>query len=166
MKETYEVVKLNLAREASWRYNGQLLQRQANGVLLEAFFNRPDLPFHGIVFGEGDRFLEAYWSDRWYNIFEIHDRRDDALKGWYCNVSRPAEILPGTIRFVDLALDLLIHPDGRQLVLDEDEFQAMALDEVTRMQAQAALGQLQAVFAGAGGAGFSVTEFFKVSPKN
>ena len=33
------------------------------------------------------------------------------------------------IRYVDLALDLLVFPDGRQLVLDEDEFEALHPEE-------------------------------------
>ena len=89
MDEAVVVKKLNLQGEETWRYEGRVVQQRQNGVLLEAFFNRPDLPFHGIVFAEGDRFLEAYWSDRWYNIFEIHSRVDDTIKGWYCNVSQP-----------------------------------------------------------------------------
>ena len=45
--------------------------------------------------------------------------------------------------YVDLALDLLVYPDGRQLVLDEDEFQALSLDTATHVKAQAALNELQ-----------------------
>ena len=127
MDEAVVVKKLNLQGEETWRYEGRVVQQRQNGVLLEAFFNRPDLPFHGIVFAEGDRFLEAYWSDRWDNIFEIHIRVDDTIKVWYCNVSQPAQIKPGVIGFVDLNVDLLVYPDGRWLILDEDEFRARGL---------------------------------------
>ena len=146
MDEAVVVKKLNLQGEETWRYEGRVVQQRQNGVLLEAFFNRPDLPFHGIVFAEGDRFLEAYWSDRWYNIFEIHSRVDDTIKGWYCNVSQPAQIKPGVIGFVDLALDLLVYPDGRWLILDEDEFRAMGLDAAVSERAVGALNELQEIF--------------------
>jgi uncharacterized protein len=137
------VRKLDVNRRETWRYTGQVLTRQPNMVLIEALFNRDDLPFHGIILGRGDRFVEKFYTDRWYNIFEIHDRRDDRLKGWYCNVSLPAELDQDQVAYVDLALDLLVFPDGRQLILDEDEFAELQIDEETRQLARAALTDLQ-----------------------
>ncbi|MCL4559677.1 MAG: DUF402 domain-containing protein [Chloroflexi bacterium] len=141
------VHKLNYAGQETWSYSGKVLHTETNSILIEARFNRPDLPFHGIVFGQGDRFLETYYSDRWYNIYEIHDRQDDHLKGWYCNVSKPAVISEKEIRFVDLALDLLVYPGGAQLVLDEDEFAALPLIPVERDQSLRALAELKRLFA-------------------
>ena len=92
------IIKLNLARQETFRYGGEVLEWRPDGVLLEAFFNRPDLPFHGLVMGQGDRFVEGYYTHRWYNIFEMHARQDDHLKGWYCNVTRPASSpIPATL---------------------------------------------------------------------
>ena len=119
------VIKLNPAGQETWRYTGHVLQRQDGQVTLEALFNREDIPFHGILLGKGDRFVETYYADHWYNIFEIHDRADDRLKGWYCNVTKPAELSPDEVCYVDLALDLLVYPDGSYLILDEDEFSAV-----------------------------------------
>jgi protein associated with RNAse G/E len=147
MREPVTVVKLNTDRQETWRYTGEVLRRSPDELLLEAYFNRDDLPFHGITFGRNDRFVEIYYSGRWFNIDEIHDRDDDHLKGWYCNVSRPAEWSDERVAYVDLALDLLVYPDGRQLILDEDEFAALAIDEETRAQARAALKELQQIFA-------------------
>ena len=141
------VIKLNLARQETFRYTGQVLERRPDALVLEAYFNRPDLPFHGLVMGKGDRFVEGYFSRRWYNIFEMHDWQDGHLKGWYCNVTLPAEISPQQVAYVDLALDLLVFPDGKQLVLDEDEFNALELDPSTRAQALAALHELQGLAA-------------------
>ena len=140
------VLKCNLDEEEIWRYEGQMLAEGPDRVLLEARFNRPDLPFHGIVLRENDRFVELYFSDRWYNIFEVHDRDDNRVKCWYCNICKPAIFTDGVISYVDLALDLLVFPDGRMLVLDEDEFAAMALDDATREKARGALGKLQEIF--------------------
>ncbi|MCB2210305.1 DUF402 domain-containing protein [bacterium] len=139
------VVKLNLQREETWRYEGHVLEWGESSVLVEARFNRDDLDFHGVLLRRGDRFVERYYTDRWYNIFAIHDLDDDRLKGWYCNVTRPAEITPGQIAYVDLALDLLVYPDGRSLVLDEDEFAALPIDDATRQTALTALSDLQAL---------------------
>jgi hypothetical protein len=146
MSEPVVVIKLDPKGTEVWRYPGQVLRRWPDSVLLEAHFNRDDMDFHGIPFGRGDRFLELYYSDRWYNIDELHDRDDDRLKGWYCNVTCPAEISDGRVAYMDLALDLLVFPDGRQLVLDEDEFAALELDEDTRARALVALAQLQELF--------------------
>ena len=92
--------------------------------------------------GKNDRFLERYYDDRWYNIYEARDKDDDRLKGWYCNVTRPARFEGNTIFYTDLALDLLAYPDGRFLVLDEDEFKALDLDPETQRQALAGLDAL------------------------
>lgn len=140
--EVLTVIKLNTEHEETWRYAGRVLERNEHSVLIEARFNRSDFPFHGILLRENDCFVERYYADRWYNIFAIHDKDDDRLKGWYCNVTRPAEFTPGRIAYVDLALDLLAFPDGRCLILDEDEFEELRLDEPTRKKARQALDQL------------------------
>jgi hypothetical protein len=93
-----------------------------------------------------DRFVESYYSDRWYNVFEIHAREDDALKGWYCNVAFPAVIEEHQVSYRDLALDLIVHPDGRQVVVDEDEFVALPLNAEVRAKAREGLAALQAHF--------------------
>lgn len=93
-----------------------------------------------------DRFVETYYSDRWYNIYKIYDRDDNRLKGYYCNISRPAVFEDGVISFVDLALDVWISADGEQTVLDEDEFEKLEADLHTRTQACAALEELKELF--------------------
>lgn len=140
------VLKCDLDGDETWRYEGHVLAEEAGRILLEARFNRADLPFHGIVLRENDRFIELYFSDRWYNIFEVHDRDDDRIKCWYCNICKPAVFADGLISYVDLALDLLVYPDGRMLVLDEDEFAALKLGNALREKAREALGDLQQVF--------------------
>ena len=140
------VLKLNLAGEETWRYDGRLVSFQGSKVVLEALFNRPDTPFHEILLKEGDRFLETFFTDRWYNIFEIHDRDSDKVKGWYCNIGHPAVLNDGVLSYIDLALDLLVYPDGRQLVLDEDEFEVLPLDSGQRAQSLAALDEMRELF--------------------
>jgi uncharacterized protein len=146
VNETVMIIKLDPARQETWRYSGKILHRWPDAALIEARFNRSDLSFHGITFRQGDRFVEMYYANHWYNIFEIHDLDDDRIKGWYCNVCRPAEFQEDQIAYVDLALDLLIFPDGRQLILDEDEFEGLKLDEALRVQAWTALEELKIIF--------------------
>lgn len=137
------VRKLDEKGDETWRYQGQVLQRGETWVRLQAYFNREDMHFHGMLLGQGDRFVETFYSDRWYNIFEIHDRQDDRLKGWYCNIGYPAEITADSVAYRDLALDLLVFADGRRLVLDQEEFLALDLQPQDRSRALAALQELQ-----------------------
>ena len=139
------VIKLDSQGDEVWRYAGIVLSRTDHSVLIEALFNHSDVDVHGIMLRKNDRFLERYYDDRWYNIFEARDRDDDHLKGWYCNVTRPARFEGNTISYTDLALDLLAYPDGRFLVLDEDEFEALDLDPETEKQALAGLDALIAI---------------------
>jgi uncharacterized protein len=94
----------------------------------------------------GDRFVETYFTERWYNIYEIHAREDDSLRGWYCNIGKPALLDGDCLSYVDLALDLLVFPDGRQVVLDEDEFLELDLPATDRQHALAALDELKHLF--------------------
>ncbi|MCH7663075.1 MAG: DUF402 domain-containing protein [Chloroflexi bacterium] len=140
------VVKCDSAGVEIFRYPGKLLSRQETKLELEARFQAEDNVFHEISFNRGDRFLETYYTDRWYNIYEIHDRADDRLKGWYCNVSHPAIFEDSQVTFRDLALDLLVFPGGRQLVLDEDEFALLKLPESVHTRALEGLKELQQLF--------------------
>jgi hypothetical protein len=138
------VVKLDVYGKETWRYPGRILSRQGSRIVLEATFDREDMVFHGMPLCKGDRFIETYYTDRWYNVYEIHSRADDILRGWYCNVSSPARLEAGQLIYTDLALDLLVFPDGRQIVLDEDEFSILKLTPQEREQALAALNELRA----------------------
>lgn len=140
------VVKKDIHGNEEWRYRGRVVEQNDSALLLEAPFNRADVAFEGIVLKNGDLFIEIYFSDRWYNIYSIFDRDSRALKAWYCNVCRPASFSAGRVEFIDLALDLLVYPDGWSKVLDMDEYEALALDGVTRSQACQALAELEALF--------------------
>ncbi|MEW5941923.1 MAG: DUF402 domain-containing protein [Chloroflexota bacterium] len=146
MREKITVDKLSPQGELQWRYEGEVIERGAGWLTLEAFFDRDDLPFMGVTLRRGDRFVETYYSNRGYNIFAIYDRDDGALKGYYCNVTRPARFLDGHVEYEDLFLDLWVSADGNQTVLDEDEFLAADLDEIARRAAREALAELQALF--------------------
>ncbi len=141
------IVKQNLQGQETWRYQGRIVSHEGRRIVLEAFFDREDMNFHGMLLCRGDRFLETYYTDRWYNIFEIFSRTDGNLRGWYCNVSTPARLSDGMLTYRDLALDLLVFPDGRQIVLDEDEFDGLELSAHDRQQARTALQLLQDQFA-------------------
>jgi len=140
-----KIFKKNLAGEVTWQYEGVVLSREKNVVTLEALFNRDDMPFMDIVLKRNDRFIETFYSDRWYNIFEIYDRDDGKLKGWYCNIGKPAVFEDNSISYVDLVLDLWVSIDGRQTVLDEDELEEINLDDELKQKVYESLHELQDV---------------------
>ena len=141
-----KVQKKNPAGEVKYEYEGNLVHSDEHMIKLEALFDRPDMPFMDVVFKKGDRFVEYYFTDRWYNIFVIHDRDDDKVKGWYCNIGMPAKYIDGVVSYVDLALDLWVSRDGTQTVLDEDEFEGLHLDEELRSAALNGLRELRVLF--------------------
>lgn len=102
--------------------------------------------FGFVRFERGDIFTEHYWRDRWYSIKEIH-AQSGALKGWYCDVTRPAGVQQGLLVVADLDLDLWASADGRTILrLDEDEFVASGLtqrDPDAAAQARRALDELE-----------------------
>lgn len=137
------VIKNDHTGREVWRYQGVVLARTPASVTLEAYFNRDDRDDGYMVFRRGDRFVERFFSDRWYNIFELYDVDDGRLKGWYCNIARPAELGAEVIRQDDLALDLFVYPDGSMLELDRAEFDALPLSDRDRAAALAALQELR-----------------------
>jgi protein associated with RNAse G/E len=142
-----KVQKKNPAGKVTYEYEGTLLNRDEHMITIEALFDRADMPFMDVVFKNGDRFVEYYYTDRWYNIFAIHDRDDDRVKGWYCNIGMPAVFDDGIVSYVDLALDLWVTADGKkQTVLDEDEFEALKLNEELRSGAHRGLDDLKTLF--------------------
>ena len=142
MTEFLTVNKLNLNHELIIAYDGAVLERTPESIVLEARFNRETMDLGYAVLEHHDRFIEHFYADRWYNIFEIHSVHDDRLKGWYCNIVKPAVFGAEAIEQVDLALDLWINPDGTYQVLDREEFEALPLDRATRLRAQQAVGEL------------------------
>ena len=140
-----KVLKKNLAEEVTWQYEGVVLSREENAITLEALFNRDDMPFMDVVLKRNDRFVETFYSDRWYNIFEIYDRDDGKFKGFYCNIGKPAVIEDDFVSYVDLALDVWVSTDGTQTVLDEDELEELNLDDGLKKKVYNGLKDLQTV---------------------
>ena len=141
-----KVLKLDVSGRLLWQYEGRRLRRRPHALTLEAFFDVGDARVADEVLRKGDRFVETFYNDRMYNIFQIFDSSGGKLKGWYCNVSRPAIFSQDSVSWVDLALDLWVSSDGRQAVLDREEFEALDMDANERELARSALTALQRRF--------------------
>ena len=143
---TITVIKRDIQGQEILRYQGRLLKRNSNLLILEAFFNLDNVHLPRISIQKGDRFIETYFSDRWYTIYEVHAYQDDHLRGWYCDITFPIEIRGNTLLFTDLALDLLVLPNGEQLILDEEEFDQLPISPLVRERARTSLAELQNLF--------------------
>ena len=148
MEDDVIVHKLSPSGETLLSYAGRLVARSEEEVVLEASFQRERMELDYVTLTPGDRFVEYFYSGRWYNIFAIYDGEDGGLKGWYCNITRPAvfEDAPDgglEVRAVDLALDYFLQPGGREFVLDEVEFAALGLAPAEEAAALAALAELR-----------------------
>ncbi|MBI5671570.1 MAG: DUF402 domain-containing protein [Chloroflexi bacterium] len=119
------VHKHNHVGEHLLAYEGDVIERGATWVCLRAVFQRPEVNVGFVVFRPGDVFIEWFYTDRWYNVFEVHDGDSPQVKGWYCNITRPAVITADAVRADDLELDVFVMPNGTMLLLDEKEFSAM-----------------------------------------
>lgn len=123
-------------------YPGEVIQRSDHRIVLRTSWDRAPMDLGFVVLEPDDRWIEIFYSDRWYNIFEIH-ASDGRLKGWYCNITRPAHIGEDEVAAEDLALDLWVAPDGTMQVLDEDEFTELPLTPGERQAARDALAELK-----------------------
>lgn len=95
-------------------------------VITAPFAGVEPLELGYVTFEVGDQFTEHYWRSRRYSIKEM--RCDSRLKGWYCDIARPASVSSTEIRSLDLDLDVWVDAaSGAVLPLDEDEFAASGL---------------------------------------
>jgi len=138
-----KIIKQDYLGRDVWQYSGTLVEVNETKIVIEAYFDREDTPVDKMVIRQGDKFIETYYSNQWFNIYEIQDQRSGNVKAWYCNISYPAEISKDSVVFRDLVLDLLVYPDGTQVVLDMDEFEVLSITGDLRQQALQALEQLQ-----------------------
>ena len=123
-------------------YEAEVLARGNTWICVQAQFARQDVDIGVMIFRQGDLMTEWFYTDRYYNIFQIQDASSQAIKGWYCNITRPAQITADSISADDLVLDVYVSPSGDVTLLDEDDFEALDLSSYERQSAQAAVKTL------------------------
>ena len=108
-------------------YQGVLLLDEPGHILIHARWDRAALDLGYVIFEPGDHFCEHYYPGRWFNVFEVRGAAG-SLKGWYWNITRPAQVTDDVITSEDLELDLFVPPDrSHPLRLDLEEFEARGL---------------------------------------
>ena len=107
------------------RYEGDVLERSARAVRVRAVWQTPPVALPYVTIETGDVVIEDFYADQWRNVMAFQSGATGKLKGWYANVTRPAQISDDVIEWVDLALDVWMSADGDLRILDEDEFEAL-----------------------------------------
>ncbi|MFE1247795.1 DUF402 domain-containing protein [Streptomyces sp. NPDC058735] len=140
--ERLDVVLVKAGR-TKIRYPAELLADDGTRIAVRAPWAGSGVRDFGFVrFEAGDVFTEYYWRDRWYAVKEVRSAAG-ALKGWYCDVTRPAVRSGSDLTVEDLDLDLWVSGDGSDVRrLDEDEFAASGLADTDPEAASAALSAL------------------------
>lgn len=144
----FTVVKRDAHGNHELSYDGYVHERGENFVCIDAIFSFSDRDLGYIHLRKGDVFREWFFSDRWYNIFRVQDKDSGQLKGWYCNITRPAEINAHQVVADDLALDVFVYPDGHTILLDEDEFATLDLSDTDRQMAWEAVDTIRKMISG------------------
>ncbi len=87
-----------------------------------------------LVLPAGTLTVAYFWRDRPYNVYHWIAPGGDTL-GYYFNLSGPIHISHDRVEWDDLEVDVLVTPDQRVRVLDEDRIPASAsgrLEEIAR----------------------------------
>ncbi|MEU9441608.1 DUF402 domain-containing protein [Streptomyces sp. NPDC048304] len=136
-------VALVKAGRTKIRYPAELLHDNGTRIAVRAPWAGSGVRDFGFVrFEPGDLFTEYYWRNRWYSVKEVR-AVDGAVKGWYCDITRPAVRTGGELVVEDLDLDLWRSADGTDVRrLDEDEFAESGLARTDPEAASAAVAAL------------------------
>lgn len=121
-----------------------MLDASDGHIAIRALWAVGNKPMHlgYTIFEPGDTFVETYYRDEWFSIWEIQSHRNGRTKGWYCNVCQPIELEGDDLRFVDMELDVFVYPDGRFVILDEDELLSANLPQAEQDAARAGLAKV------------------------
>jgi len=138
VSSTITEIKHTLAGERK-TFDCELLQRGEREAVV-AYRMPRDARLEDIELRRGTLSLGYFWADRPYNAYHWIDARLDSI-ALYFNISDGTRIDPRAIEWLDPAVDILISPDGRCRVLDEDELPP-DLDDPLRAYIEAARDEL------------------------
>lgn len=145
MNRILEVKRTLAGREK--RFECGVLRR--DGTHLVVLYVSPvAMHVHGVDLPAGTITFGHFWTDRPYNVYHWLDhRRGDATYGatigHYLNLSAQTRLLDAPeprLEWLDLVVDILVMPDGRVTVLDEDEIPS-TIPGGTRQQIAVAKGR-------------------------
>ncbi|HYM68575.1 MAG TPA: DUF402 domain-containing protein [bacterium] len=88
----------------------------------------------GLTLPAGTLTVAYYWTDRPYNVYHWI-APDGATLAYYFNLSGRPRIDHARLEWEDLEVDVLVTPDARAHVLDEDRVPASAADRLPEIAA-------------------------------
>lgn len=116
----FSEIKHRLADGSVAEYACHLLHREPGHVVLYHKLVDGGAEVFGIKLRQGTETFGYFWEDRLYNVYHWVQPEGDPA-GFYFNLADGTEIGPDYVEWRDLVVDVLITPDGRCQVLDEDE---------------------------------------------
>ncbi len=127
-------------------YSAHPIVQTPTHIVVRALWTRPAVDLGYMQIAPGDFLDEHFYQDQWFNVFAWYSAAG-RLRGWYCNVTRPAVFHRHSLTSVDLELDLFVDADRHTMTrLDVDEFESRAYhhhDPVTYRAGYAALTELE-----------------------
>lgn len=131
-------VKTTLAGERK-EFDCELLNRARHETVV--IYRMPrDRRLEDVVLPEGSISLGYFWDHKPFNVYHWIDDKRQTL-ALYFNICDSTQISESRIAWRDLCVDVLITPDGRCRVLDEDELPD-DLDDALQAYIDAALDAL------------------------
>ena len=137
-----EITKLDHLGKPVLNYPGEVVYRDEQVFVVRCAWSQGPYDLGPFYLEPGDIFVEFYYPNRWFNIFAIYDV-SGGLKGWYCNLIAPVTISNSKVCWRDLALDLLVLPNGEEFLFDKDEFEALSPSVTLCRHAQSVLHTLR-----------------------
>ncbi|HEU5102219.1 MAG TPA: DUF402 domain-containing protein [Roseiflexaceae bacterium] len=122
MKRSFPVHSTKYDGSLHYRFEASIV-REEPGVLM--LYQSPGMPVDCYRGQLTTRYhsLGVFWTDRYYNLEVVWDA-DWRPREHYVNIATPASWEDGTLRFVDLDLDVIWRADSGEVILDdEDEFE-------------------------------------------
>lgn len=112
----------------SFKHDGSLHRTWSSGTVLDVDHEKVVLITYKtwVVESDGRKWFTRepaicfYYFDRWYNVISMI--RNKGIF-YYCNLASPSIYDGEALKNIDYDLDVKMFPDGKYIVLDEDEFQ-------------------------------------------
>ena len=152
------------------QFQGILREESSNQLVIEQQLRvrKPRRQFGRVAVGKGYLAEWVIFRGRWYDVGKFYDSKR-RLMGYYCDIIRPVMRLLSdeakTSIITDLFLDLWITPEGRYVVLDEDELErALANHIISNSLARRARRELQLLIQSTQAGRFPPTSIRKIQP--
>lgn len=120
--------KLNGSRH---EFNCQTLEKSPGYVVMLYRLEKP-ISIEDQHFVAGTLSLGYFWDDRNYNVYHWVTPQGES-QAVYVNIADNTTITHDIVEWRDLILDLLITPDGRCQLLDEDELPEDLSEELSQL---------------------------------